>query len=156
MIAAIGKNRELGEENKLIWKIPTDMARFRDKTRGHPVIMGRKTYESIGRLLPGRANIIITRDNNYKVEGAIMVDSIEKAIEEAKKAEGSDEVFIMGGAQIYTLGLPYADRLYLTVINSEAPMADAFFPDYREFKKVIFSEKREEDSLQYEFLDLER
>ena len=156
MIAAIGANNELGHGNDLIWKIPDDMKRFKEKTAGHPVIMGRKTYESIGRLLPNRANIIITRDPDFKVEGAIVCSSIEEAIELAKNEEGSDEVFIIGGAQIYSLGLPHADKLYITKINSEAPMADTFFPDYSEFKNVAFSEKHNDDGLEYEFIDLER
>ena len=155
MIAALGKNRELGKNNKLIWKIPSDLARFRKITRGHPVIMGRKTFESIGRSLSDRTNIIVTRDQNYKVEGAIVSNSIEKAIEEAKKIE-SNEIFIIGGAQIYALGMPYGDKLYLTKINAEEPSADAFFPDYSEFKKVVYREAREEDGMEYEFLDLEK
>ncbi len=156
MIAAIGRKRELGEGNKLIWKIPADLKRFREITRGHPVIMGRKTYESIGRLLPDRTNIIITRDLNYKVEGAIVVNSVEEALRQAQGKPGSDEIFIIGGAQIYSLGIQYADKLYLTKINSEAPLADAFFPDYPMFTKVVFSEKHNDDGLEYEFIDLEK
>lgn len=156
MIAAIGENNELGHGNDLIWKIPDDMTRFREKTSGHPVIMGRKTYESIGRLLPNRANIIITRDKDYKVEGAFIVDSIENAIEMAKKEPGADEIFIIGGAQIYKLGLPLADKLYITKIHAGAPMADTFFPDYSEFKNIEFSQKHNEDGLEYEFIDLTR
>lgn len=156
MIAAIGMNRELGEGSSLIWKIPDDLKRFRVKTSGHPVIMGRKTYESIGRLLPNRSNIIITRDKEYKVEGAIVCNSVEQAIEKAKNVPGSDEIFIIGGGQIYDLGIKLADKLYLTLINSQAPMADVFFPDYSEFTKEVFREAHEEDGLQYEFVDLER
>lgn len=156
MIAAIGMNRELGEGSSLIWKIPDDLKRFRVKTSGHPVIMGRKTYESIGRLLPNRSNIIITRDKEYKVEGAIVCNSVEQAIEKAKNEQGSDEIFIIGGGQIYDLGIKLADKLYLTLINSQAPMADVFFPDYSEFTKEVFREAHEEDGLQYEFVDLER
>ncbi len=176
MIAAIGRNRELGEGNKLIWNIPSDLQRFREITRGHPVIMGRKTYESIGRLLPDRTNIIITRDENYKVDGALVANSIEDALDKAKKAEGSrlrasfaevatkaeqgsgepKEVFIIGGGQIYALGLPYANKLYLTRIDADAPAADAFFPDYSDFKKVIKRESGEENGLKFEYIDLER
>lgn len=156
MIAAIGANNELGYGNDLIWKIPNDMKRFREKTRGHPVIMGRKTYESIGRLLPDRANIIITRDKNFSVEGALVSDSIEEAIEKAKNEAGSDEIFIIGGSQIYSLAIPHADKLYITKINSSSPVADTFFPDYSEFKKIEFSEKHNDDGLEYEFIDLTR
>ena len=156
MIAALGKNRELGEGNKLIWKIPSDLKRFQDLTSGHPIIMGRKTYESIGRLLPNRTNIIITRDLSNKIEGAIVVNSIQDAFEKAKNEPGSDEVFIIGGAQIYTLGMPFANKLYLTKIAAVAPAADAFFPDYSEFKKVIHREAQEENGLKFEYLNLER
>lgn len=156
MIAAIGKSRELGKGNKLIWKIPSDLARFREITRGHPVIMGRKTFESIGRLLPDRTNIIVTRDPDYKVEGAIVSNSIEEAIDKSKTEPGSNEIFIIGGAQIYSSAIQYANKLYLTKINAEEPSADAFFPDYSEFKKVVYREAREEDGMEYEFLDIER
>ena len=165
MIAAIGRNRELGEGNRLIWNIPSDLQRFRDITRGHPVIMGRRTHESIGRVLPDRANIIVTRDPQYQVPGAIVVNSIEQAIEEAKKnihnteyliPDTEDEVFIIGGGQIYELGLPYANKLYLTKIDAEAKDADTFFPDYSEFKRIVKRESKEENGLKYEFIDLER
>ena len=164
MIAAIGKNRELGQGNKLIWHISSDLKRFKELTVGYPVIMGRKTFESINRLLPNRTNIIVTRDPDFTVEGAIVVSSIEDSIEKAKNIEetrfrqgfGGQEAFIIGGAQIYALGLPYADKLYLTKIDAEAPSADAFFPDYSEFKKVVRREKREENGLKYEFVELER
>ena len=156
MIAAIGKSRELGKGNKLIWRIPSDLTRFREITRGHPVIMGRKTFESIGRLLPDRTNIIVTRDPDYKVEGAIVSNSIEEAIDKSKTEPGSNEIFIIGGAQIYSSAIQYANKLYLTKINAEEPSADAFFPDYSEFKKVVYREAREEDGMEYEFLDIER
>ncbi|MBI4091619.1 MAG: dihydrofolate reductase [Candidatus Levybacteria bacterium] len=156
MIAALGENRELGKSNKLIWKIPSDLARFRKLTSGHPIIMGRKTYESIGRLLPNRTNIIVSRDTDFKVEGAIVVSSIEQAIDKAKVEPGSNEIFIIGGAQIYNSAIQYADKLYLTKINAEDLAADAFFPDYSEFKKVFHREAREEDGMEYEFLDIER
>lgn len=156
MIAAIGRNRELGRGNKLIWKIPSDLKRFREITRGHPVIMGRKTYQSINQLLPGRTNIIITRDPDFKIEGAVVVGSLEQAIEKAKTEPGSDEIFIIGGAQIYALAMPYADKLYLTIIDAEDSFADAFLPDYFEFKKVLSRESREENGLKFEFLNLEK
>src|SRR6185369_17470980 len=104
LILAIGKNNEIGFGNKLPWHLPDDLKRFRDITRGHTVIMGRKTYESIGRLLPERKNIIITRDKNYKVAGATMVSSIEEAI---KETENEEEAFVIGGGEICKLALPY-------------------------------------------------
>ena len=156
MIAAVGLNRELGYGNQLIWKIPEDMRRFRELTRGHPIIMGRRTYQSINRLLPGRTNIIVTRDPGFKVEGAIICASIEQALEKAKGEPGSGEIFLIGGAQIYSSAIKLADKLYLTKINAEAPMADVFFPDYSEFEKVVFSEKHNDDGLEYEFINLEK
>lgn len=154
MIAAIGFNRELGYRNQLIWKIPEDIKRFRRLTSGHSVIMGRKTFESIGRLLPNRTNIVVTRDPNYKVEGAVIVNSIEEAL---RQAQGdNEEVFIIGGAQIYSSAINLADKLYLTKINSEAPLADTFFPDYSNFTKVVFQESHMDDGLEYEFLTLEK
>ncbi|HVZ67581.1 MAG TPA: dihydrofolate reductase [Patescibacteria group bacterium] len=156
IIAAIGINRELGYGNDLIWRISTDLKRLKDLTMGHPIVMGRKTYESIGRVLPGRTNIIITRDPNYKVDGGVIASSVEDSIEKAKNSPGADEIFIFGGAQIFEQLLPIVDRLYLTKINSAAPMADVFFPDYSAFTKNTFSEKHEEDGLEYEYVTLER
>ena len=156
LIAGIGVNRELGYGNELIWKISNDLKRFREKTLGHPVIMGRKTYESIGRPLPNRTNIVLTQNSKLKTQNLVVANSLEQALDLAEKSPGSDEVFIMGGAQIYTLALPRADKLYLTKINAGAPMADTFFPEYPEFNKVIFSEKHNDDGLEYEFVDLEK
>ena len=154
MIAAIGKRRELGKENKLLWHIPADMKRFRQITVNHAVIMGRKTYESIGRPLPKRTNIVITRDINFKADGCIVVHSLEEGIEVGKTYE-KEEIFIIGGAQIYTQGLKYADRLYLTLVDREFD-ADAFFPEYSEFTKVVSEEKGEENGYRYTFLTLEK
>lgn len=163
MIAAHGKNRELGKDNKIPWHIPEDFKWFKEKTEGHVVVMGRKTYESIGKPLPKRFNIIVTRDQNYVIPGAVVVHSLEKALELAKEKEPNvsdqyqkiPEVFIMGGAQIYHEGLKYADRLYITKIEKEFT-ADAFFPEYPEFKKVLFEQKGESGGYQYAFLILEK
>jgi dihydrofolate reductase len=157
LIAAIGKNRELGRGNELIFKIPEDMKFFREKTRGHAVIMGRKTYESIGHPLPNRTNIIITRDSSFMIHDSNtkVIHSIEEALEFAKSIE-QKEIFIIGGAQIYSLALPFADKLYLTLVNKEVKDADAFFPDYSEFKKVLFERKSRDKNYSYTFLDLER
>jgi dihydrofolate reductase len=118
--------------------------------------MGRKTYESIGRNLPDRTNIIVSRNPEFKAEGAFVCKTIEEAIEQARKSGGSDEIFIIGGAQIFEKAIIFADKLYITKVNSEAPAADAFFPDYSDFKKVLFSEKHMEDGLEYEFAVLEK
>lgn len=159
MIAAIGENRELGKDNKLLFDIPEDMKFFRDTTRGHPVIMGRKTAEHLVEFytkgpLPGRKNIVITRDASYALDGFTIVNSIEDAITEASKEETS-EIFIIGGGEVYSLGLPYADRLYLTIVEGTYE-ADAFFPDYAEFKTVVSERKSEGNGYRYTFVDLKR
>ena len=158
IIAAIGKNRELGKDNKLLWHIPGDLSRFKKLTTGHPIIMGRKTFESIGRPLPNRTNIVVTRDASYRVEGGVVVHSIEKAIEEAKKIDNppdGEEIFIIGGGQIYAQALPFTDRLYLTIVDAQAE-ADTYFPDYSEFKKIVSEEKSESEDLKYSYLILEK
>lgn len=154
-IAAItAKDRGLGKGNQLLWKIPEDMAHFKQTTMGHPVITGRKNFESMGRALPGRTNIIVTRDPEYQKENCIVVHSIEDALKEARALEG-EEVFIIGGGEIYTAALPYTDRLYLTVIEGER-VADVFFPDYSGFTKIVSRKKGEHEGLAYEFLTLEK
>lgn len=162
MITSIGKNGEMGRKNKLIWQISQDLKRFRSLTRGHPVIMGRKTAKDhlvahyTKGPLPGRVNIVITKDKNFKLEGFVVVHSVEEAIEEAKKAPGFDEAFVIGGSEIFSLVMPYADRLYLTKINAEAKDADTFFPDYSIFKKIVHEEDGEENGIKYKFIDLEK
>ncbi len=157
LIASIGKNRELGKNNKLLFDIPEDMKSFREKTRGHVVIMGRKTYESIGRPLPNRTNIVITKNLELKTENSEVefAGSIEEALEIAKGFEGH-EVFIIGGEQIYKLAMPYADKLYLTVVNKTVKDADAFFPDYHEFTKVLYERPSRDKNYSYTFVDLVR
>lgn len=154
-IAIISKNRGLGLENKLLFHIPGELPRFKKITTGHPVIMGRKTFESIGRVLPGRTNIIVTKDPNYSVEGAEVVNSLSEAISKAKQATGADEIFILGGGQIFKEALPLTDRLYLTVVEKQVP-ADAFFPDYSIFTKVIEKEEKNNWEVPYTFLVLEK
>lgn len=128
MIAAVGKNLELGKNNDLIWHFKEDMKFFKETTMGHPVIMGRKTFESLPKALPGRKNIVISANPEYKADGAEVVTSVEEAIKLAE-AENSD-AFVIGGGRIYTEFLPYADNLYLTEINAECPDADIYFPDF--------------------------
>jgi len=156
MIAAIGRNGELGKGNELLWKIPDDLKRFRALTRGHPVIMGRKTFESIGRVLPERANIVVTRDAAWQYEGVIAAASVEEAIEKAKTAPGAEEIFVIGGGQIYEAALPHADKLYLTLIEDQKD-ADSFFPAYKDsFTKKVFDEPREWEGFKYRWVDLEK
>jgi dihydrofolate reductase len=126
LIAGIGKNNELGKGNELLWNLPIDMKHFRDTTSGHPVIMGRKTFESIGRPLPNRRNIVITRDMSYAQEGVEVVHSLVEAID-LFRYDVNDEVFVIGGAEIYKQAIDHADRLYITYVDS-AFDADAFFP----------------------------
>lgn len=156
MVAAIGRNRELGRGNELLWRIPEDLKRFRTLTRGHPVIMGRKTFESIGKPLPERTNIVITRDPAWASEGALRAETIDEAIGMAAFSDGGEETFIIGGAQIYALALSHADKLYLTLIDAEAPDADAFFPEYPGFSKVMAEHKGSHEGLDYTWLDVVR
>ena len=153
-IAAIAKNRALGKDNKLLFKIPEDQKRFKSLTTGHAIIMGRKTYESMGRPLPNRTNIIITRDASFTAEGSVITHSLDEALAEAKKIENS-EIFIIGGAQIFSEALPVIDKLYLTIVDKEAE-GDAFFPAYDEFNKVTFEQQGEDEGLKYKFIDLEK
>lgn len=155
IIVAMAKNRVIGTENRLPWNIPDELKRFKEITLGHPIIMGRKTHQSIGRVLPGRENLIVTRDQDFKVDGGIVVHSLKEAIEKAQTEPGSDEIFIIGGGEIYKQALPLTDKLYLTIIDKEFE-GDTYFPDYSEFKKVLKEEKRETDGFQYTLLELEK
>ena len=128
LIAAVARNRAIGKDNQLLWHLPEDMKHFRETTRGKPVIMGRKTWESLPekfRPLPGRQNIVVSRDPAYKAHGADLAGSLEGAL---ALAGGAEEVFVIGGEQLYRAALPFADRLYLTEVELE-PEADAFFPE---------------------------
>ena len=128
LIAAVARNRAIGKDNQLLWHLPEDMRHFRETTRGKPVVMGRKTWESLPekfRPLPGRQNIVVSRDPAYKAHGADLAGSLEGAL---ALAGGAEEVFVIGGEQLYRAALPFADRLYLTEVELE-PEADAFFPE---------------------------
>lgn len=143
VIAAIGKNNELGKDNKLLWDLPADMRHFRETTSGHPVIMGRKTFESIGRALPKRRNVVITRDTNYTHEGIEVVHSLQEALNLFK--DSSEEAFIIGGAEIYKQSLPFANRLYITRVESNFD-ADAFFPEIGTEWKETFQDSYAPDA----------
>ena len=127
IIAAMGRNRAIGYKNTLPWRLPADLQRFKQLTLGHHILMGRKTFESIGRPLPGRTSIIITRQKDFQAEGCLMAHSLDEAIDLAK-SRGEQEAFIIGGAEIYAQALPVADRMFLTLVDAE-PEADAFFPE---------------------------
>ena len=126
IIAAMANQRAIGINNSLPWNLPADMQWFRKCTMGKPIIMGRTTYESIGKPLPGRKNVIVTRNVEYRVEGAIVVHSLEQAIE---AVQGEAEAMIIGGSNIYSQALDFADRLYLTEIHSDVE-ADSWFPEF--------------------------
>lgn len=137
MIAAIGKNNALGKGNTLLWHMPADMKHFRDTTRGHTVIMGRKTFESLPNgPLPNRENIVITRDTSYVKPGIVVMHSIPEAIRYAALEQGKHfeekqeetEIFIIGGGELYKQGMEFANKLYITRID-DSPEADTFFPD---------------------------
>ncbi|MFA7285857.1 MAG: dihydrofolate reductase [Candidatus Paceibacterota bacterium] len=127
IIAAIGKNNEIGKGNTLLFNMPADMKYFRDTTRGHSVIMGRKTFESLPNgALPNRRNIIITRDTEYKSEGIEVVHSLDEALKLFENNE--EEIFVIGGAEIYRQAIEKANKLYITHIDAEDKDADSFFP----------------------------
>jgi dihydrofolate reductase len=125
IIVAVSENNVIGKDNDLIWKLPRDMKHFKETTTGHCIIMGRKTFESNGRPLPNRTNIIITRDKDFKAEACVVVHSLEDAIKEAKD---DSEAFIIGGGVIYELTMPIVDRVYLTKIHHSFE-GDTFFPE---------------------------
>ena len=155
IIAAVAENRAIGKNNQLLWHIKEDMKHFSSMTMGHPVIMGKKTWDSIPekfRPLPGRTNIVITRDVSFSDPGCLVAHSIEEAIEKGKEID-QQEIFIIGGGKIYELGLPYADKLYLTMVKGGFE-ADTFFPEYTSFFKEISREEHEEDGYQYAFVEL--
>ncbi|MGY5850013.1 dihydrofolate reductase [Salegentibacter sp. F14] len=137
MIAAAAENNALGKENDLVWHLPDDFKRFKKLTTGHHIIMGRKTFESFPQPLPNRTHIIITRNKNYKAEGAIVVHSLEKATEIAK---ADPQAFIIGGGEIYRLALPLANKIELTRVHADFE-ADTFFPDIDENQWKLINQK---------------
>ena len=155
IICAIGKNKAIGRDNKLLWDIPHDLKHFKEITAGHPVIMGRKTFESIGRPLPNRTNIIVTRDKSYQQDKCLVANSLEEAIEKGKEID-SEEVFIIGGGSVYAQAIDLVDKLYLTIVDDVIEDADTFFPEYEQFDKVIKEEHFETDKFKYSFIELEK
>jgi dihydrofolate reductase len=125
LIVAVAKNHVIGHNNTLPWHLPEDLKRFKALTMGHHIIMGRKTYESLGRLLPGRTTVIVTRNKHYKVEGALIAHSLEDAW---ILTSSDSEPFVIGGAELYKEGLKLATKLYMTEVNAEFT-GDAFFPE---------------------------
>lgn len=154
IIVAVATNNVIGLNNTLPWHLPEDLKRFKALTMGHHIIMGRKTYESLGRLLPGRTTVIVTRNQKYAVDGAIVVHSLEEAIEASNH---DDEVFLIGGAELYALGLAYAHRLYITEVKGEYT-GDAYFPtiDYSSWQEISREQHVSINNLQYCYIVYER
>lgn len=156
IIVAVAKNGVIGDKNSLLWHIREDMIHFRTLTSGHPVIMGRKTYDSIGRPLPKRKNVVITRDTELQIEGCTMAHSLEEAI---ALFDPQEEIFITGGAQIYAQALPLAHRIYLTVVERDY-QGDTSFPEidyniWHQTQKEEFA-SGEEFCYPFSFITLER
>ena len=155
IIVAHSRNMVIGKANALLWRLPEDLKRFKKLTTSHPIIMGRKTYQSINRPLPDRTNIIVTRDENLEIPGCIIVHSVTGAIEKAKEFD-REEIFIIGGAEIYKEILSLVDRLYVTKVDLDVE-GDAFFPEYSNiFTKKISEESGEFKGLKYSYLILEK
>lgn len=156
LIVAMASNRTIGLDNTLPWRIPEDLRHFKALTMGHHMIMGRKTYESIGRPLPGRTTVVVTRDRNLEIEGCITAYSLHDAI--AACAE-EDEIFVVGGAEIYAQALNLADTLYLTEVQQEI-VGDAWFPEFdrSEWQEVSRERHRQEtpQPLEYHFTTYRR
>ncbi|HWU34503.1 MAG TPA: dihydrofolate reductase [Methylovorus sp.] len=154
LIVAIAHDGVIGVNNTLPWHLPEDLKRFRALTMGHHIIMGRKTYESLNRLLPGRTTVIVTRNPDYRVEGALIASSLQNAI---SQSAGDEEVFLIGGAELYREGLGQADRLYITEIEASFS-GDAFFPaiDYAQWKLVAEERHVSVNHLIYRYLTYDR
>lgn len=152
MIAAAAENNALGKDNELVWHLPNDFKRFKTLTSGHYIVMGRKTFESFPKPLPNRTHVIITRQKNYKAEGCIIVDSIEKALLVCPKNE---DTFIIGGGEIYTLSLPFTDKIEITRVHHSFE-ADAYFPVLNEEEWILvqsdFNKKDEKHIYDYTYL----
>lgn len=147
IIVAVARNGVIGDRNRLIWHISEDLRRFKAITTGHPVIMGRKTFESLGRPLPNRINVVVTRQAGYRAEGCVVVGSLEDAI---RHFDPSEEVFVIGGAQIYAQALPLADRFYLTRVEADYH-GDTFFPAWNPADWKLCREERRERGEKFEY-----
>jgi dihydrofolate reductase len=154
IIASVGRNRELGKNNDLIWKIPEDLKYFKKVTLGHPVIMGEKTYCSIGKPLSKRTNIVLTDNEDFACNGCEIARSINEALTIARKKENK-EIFFIGGAGVFNQIMDITDRLYLTVIDDSAE-ADVFFPDYSKFKRSKKLGSGNDSGIGYKFMIFEK
>lgn len=150
----MSRNRVIGVNNQLPWHLPEDLKHFRALTMGHAIVMGRKTYESIGRLLPGRKSLIVSRNTDYAVNGAHVVRSLTDAF---TLCENESEVFVIGGAELYRTALDYSQRIYMTEINLDVE-GDAYFPpiDASDWKEISRTSHRNEQGIEYSFVTLEK
>ncbi len=153
LIVAHDENRVIGYKNDMPWHLPGDLAYFKRTTMGKPIIMGRKTFESIGRALPGRLNIVITRNEHYTADGITTVSSLQQALELA--ATQHEEVMVIGGGKIFADALPLADRLYITEIHHQFP-GDTYFPAYPGWHEVSTSEPQQADGYTFEYKVFEK
>jgi len=159
IIVAMSENRVIGANNQLPWHLPEDLKYFKRITMGHPIIMGRKTFESIGRPLPGRANIVVTRQPDWSVPGVIVAANIEDALRQAVREDADQEVFIIGGGELFRQTLNKVSRLYLTQVHAHVD-GDAFFPDFqreqwREVERVDY-DSDQKNPHDYSFIVLDR
>lgn len=154
LIVAIAKNGVIGINNTLPWHLPEDLKRFKALTMGHHIIMGRKTYDSLGRLLPGRTTVIVTRNTDYRIEGALIAHSLPDAL---ALCENDNEVFLIGGAELYKTGLDLADKLYITEIDLDVA-GDAHFPEipHADFREVAREAHVSEKGLPFSYVTYER
>lgn len=156
ILVAIARNGVIGKNNRLPWHLPADLRYFKALTMGHHIVMGRKTFESIGRLLPGRTSVVVSRQRDYRVQGAVMAGSVEEAL---AACEGDSEVFIVGGAGLFRQCLDRAGRLYITEILEEFD-GDVFFPEYNrdEWEETSRAKHRLDgrDGLEYDFVVYDR
>ncbi|MCV9888452.1 dihydrofolate reductase [Metabacillus halosaccharovorans] len=150
LIVAMDKHRLIGRDNQLPWHLPQDLAYFKKVTMNHKIIMGRKTFESIGRPLPGRENIIVTRDSTYSQEGCTILHSIDEILELSSRSD--EELFVIGGAEIFKEILPVSDRLYITEID-DVFEGDTYFPDRKEteWKKISVEKGTRDKKNPYDF-----
>ncbi|HYC87888.1 MAG TPA: dihydrofolate reductase [Thermoanaerobaculia bacterium] len=159
LMAALSTNNVIGRDNEVPWRLSTDLKRLKAMTMGHHVIMGRKTYESVGKPLPGRTNVVITRQEGYAPEGVTVVHSLEEAVRVAARA-GEEEAFLLGGAQIYAQAMHRADRMYLTRVHAEVE-GDTWFPDFDDVSEWRLTDAEhfdadEKNEYPFSFLTYER
>jgi len=152
IIVAISNNRAIGKDNKLLWHISEDFERFKKLTKGHVVLMGENTFKSLGRPLADRTNIVVSANQNFKADGCLVFNSLDEALNKAKAIE-KEEIFIIGGGQIYRQTIGLADKLYLTVVEGDFE-ADTFFPDFSDFKTVVCEQASADKNYKYKFLEL--